>query len=161
MKEENKSIYINDNSLFSIYNNEHPDVEWVELDVLPNYYIGSNGAIYSTTRDKILKTQINCNHGYERICLRYDGKIRNLRVHRLVAMAFLEEPENPEATEVDHINHCRCDNRVENLRWVTRQENMRNLKSNYRKYQNRGRKSNTPPSFPVNTRQKISVRSHL
>jgi hypothetical protein len=159
MKEETKTIYINDNSLFSIYNNENPNIEWVELDVLPNYYIGSNGKIYSKTRDKILKTQINCNHGYERVCLRYDGIIRNLRVHRLVAMAFLDDPENPEATEVDHINHCRCDNRVENLRWVTRQENMLNLKSNYKKHQC-GRKPNNPPSFHANTRQKISVHLH-
>lgn len=45
-------------------------------------------------------------------------------VHRLVAEAFLEKPENK--TEIDHINRNKEDNRVENLRWVTREENMKN-----------------------------------
>lgn len=46
------------------------------------------------------------------------------RVHRLVAMAFIEREEGKDF--IDHINTIKDDNRVENLRWCTRSENMRN-----------------------------------
>jgi hypothetical protein len=45
--------------------------------------------------------------------------------HRLVAEKFLPNPLN--LPQVDHINRVRHDNRVENLRWVTRTENMQNI----------------------------------
>ena len=48
-------------------------------------------------------------------------------VHRIVAETFIEKPEGYGKVEVDHINHNRQDNRVENLRWVTHKENQANL----------------------------------
>ena len=45
--------------------------------------------------------------------------------HRLVAEKYLPNPENK--PQVDHINRVRHDNRVENLRWATRTENMSNI----------------------------------
>lgn len=45
-------------------------------------------------------------------------------VHRLVAQAFIENPDNK--SEVDHINRVKEDNRVENLRWATRNEQLEN-----------------------------------
>ena len=47
------------------------------------------------------------------------------RIHRLMALAFIPNPENKQ--EVDHINRIRHDNRVENLRWATRSENQSNI----------------------------------
>lgn len=126
---------MNSNSFFYKYCEENPNVDFIELDVCPSYWIGNNGVIYSKHVDRIMLTQTSCNHGYERVLIKFDGKLRNMRVHRLVAMAFLDDATDPKAIEVDHINHHRCDNRIENLRWVTRKENMRNLKSNYKKHQ--------------------------
>ena len=52
-------------------------------------------------------------------------------VHRIVAETFIDNPKG--YNEIDHINHNRLDNRVENLRWCTHKENMSNI-SKYTKY---------------------------
>ena len=51
------------------------------------------------------------------------------RIHRLVAMLFIPNPENKPL--VDHINRDRSDNRASNLRWVTYRENNLNRKDSY------------------------------
>ena len=62
--------------------------------------------------------------GYILLCLSKDGSIKRYRVHRLVAEAFVPNPDNK--PEIDHINTDRSDNRAENLRWATRKENANN-----------------------------------
>ena len=61
-------------------------------------------------------------HGYMTICLRNNGKPKTFRFHRLLAIAFIPNPENK--TDVDHINGIKHDNRLENLRWLTHKENL-------------------------------------
>lgn len=51
-------------------------------------------------------------------------------IHRLVAQAFIPNPKNK--PQVDHINRNKIDNRVENLRWVTKSENARNTEQHDR-----------------------------
>jgi hypothetical protein len=60
--------------------------------------------------------------GYTKFAL---GRKYQLFAHRLVADAFIPNPENKR--EVDHINRIRNDNRVENLRWATGFENHANV----------------------------------
>ena len=59
--------------------------------------------------------------GYLNVCLSKDGKVKPMRVHRLVAQAFIPNPNN--YPEVNHIDHSRTNNCVDNLEWCTRQYN--------------------------------------
>ena len=74
-------------------------------------------------KEKILKPYKN-KLGYLCINLCRDNKVKQMYVHRLVAIAFIPNPENKPC--IDHINTIPNDNRVENLRWVTYKENMNN-----------------------------------
>lgn len=65
--------------------------------------------------------------GYKRIVISLTGKLVNLKVHRLIAMAFLPNPKG--LPEVDHINRNRTDNRPCNLRWCDRKINEDNKDS--------------------------------
>jgi hypothetical protein len=62
-------------------------------------------------------------YGYVKRILSKKGKGYNFTEHRLVALAFIDNPEN-KAT-INHKNGIKTDNRVENLEWCTNQENMR------------------------------------
>jgi len=71
-------------------------------------------------KPKFVKFHIT-DKGYCRLGLYKDGVKKNHQVHRLVANSFIPNPENKE--QVNHINGIKCDNRLENLEWVTNLEN--------------------------------------
>lgn len=77
--------------------------------------------------DKLMKPSIN-HKGYEIIDLRNKGSRQGGFVHRLVGKAFIENPHNKE--QINHKNGVKTDNRVENLEWVTNQENMKHAYKN-------------------------------
>ena len=79
-----------------------------------------------TGKEKILKN-IENSKGYFQVGLVKFGKQKVFKVHRLVAEAFIPNPENKPC--IDHINTVKSDNRVENLRWVTYKENSNNEKT--------------------------------
>ncbi len=62
-------------------------------------------------------------NGYMYVTLRKDGKSKKKHIHRLVASAFIDNPNNFE--QVNHKNFNKQDNRVNNLEWVTRAQNRR------------------------------------
>lgn len=85
----------------------------------PNYRIYENGEIRND--DTMRKLKKGKTSGYYRVSLSKNKKVTNLLVHHLDAKAFIPNPNNLPC--VDHINNNRLDNRVSNLRWVTKKEN--------------------------------------
>ena len=60
--------------------------------------------------------------GYLTVTLSKDGKFKHYKIHRLVAEAYLDNPNN--YPDVHHINNIRTDNYLGNLRWMSHKENM-------------------------------------
>jgi hypothetical protein len=86
------------------------------------YQVNNVGQVKSLISNKILKPY-KSKDGYLRVYLYKNGKRKLFLIHRLVAEAFLSNPEN--LLEVDHINGDRADNRVANLQWISKIENNR------------------------------------
>lgn len=85
--------------------------------------VSKEGLVLNPNGPGVWRKGTVANNGY----LMVSFKHKSYLVHRLVAEAFIPNPENKEF--VDHINRDRLDNRVENLRWVTRSENNNNQSS--------------------------------
>ena len=97
---------------------------WKDIAGYENLYQVSNlGNVKTVKQNKILKQHISV-HGYLRCRMRKNNKTKKFVVHRLVAKAFIPNPENKPC--VDHIDTNKQNNNVKNLRWVTYSENMKN-----------------------------------
>jgi hypothetical protein len=93
-----------------------------DIEGFPNYKVSSSGQIYLARHDRLAK-QHRDHRGYMSVGVSADGTKKRFPVHRLVAEAFIPNPEGKPV--VNHKNGNPSDNRVENLEWVTQAENCR------------------------------------
>lgn len=103
---------------------------WKGIDETKGFIEVSNkGRARSWLRGKptILKTQADTN-GYHRIRVTINRLKMTFKVHREVAKAFIENPDN--LPQVNHIDGDKDNNSVSNLEWVTNRENARHAIAN-------------------------------
>ena len=90
-----------------------------------NYCVEEDGGVYSYYLNDYLKPQLT-NDGYKQVGLCINGKDKKMKIHRLVALTYIPNEDNK--PQVDHIDRSRSNNHYTNLRWVTKLENMQNVK---------------------------------
>lgn len=94
---------------------------WKDVEEYPDIYEVST---LGNVRNKItgrMQGKHDNGHGYQNVSLSRDGKYKMRYVHRLVAIAFIDNPDNK--PEVHHIDSDRSNNKLDNLQWVTTKEN--------------------------------------
>lgn len=108
---------------------------WRDISGFGKYEISNSGKVRSKARDIVdsrgrsvhrkekLLSQATCHKGYKFVVL-YDTDLRpkTMKVHRLVASTFLDNPLD--LPQVNHKDGNKTNNRVENLEWCTNQDNI-------------------------------------
>lgn len=91
------------------------DKEFKQIRANKNYWISSDGELYSEHANKIINASINRNLGklYKRVDIRVDRKPRHMMIHRLVYDTWVSPITRND--QINHINDDSLDNRVENL----------------------------------------------
>ncbi len=127
----NESIDISDSAMWQSVKDS---TIWRSIRQFREYFVSIKGDIVSTKSRRLLKQHLT-HTGYLRVYVSNDKISKTVLIHRLIAEVFIPNPNNYKI--VDHINEIKTDNRVENLRWCTYQQN-----SNF-VYEN-GRGTNKP-----------------
>lgn len=121
--------------------------EWKDIKGYEGLYQVSNlGRVRSIGygKERILSSSNICHYGYIKVNLYKEGKKNTFKVHRLVAQAFIPNPNN--LPEVNHKDENKLNNHVSNLEWCTTQYNI-----NYGTHNARMSKSKNKPILCVET----------
>ena len=84
-----------------------------------SYFVNENGEVWSSKRNKYLTKSFN--KGYAKVIIKINRVHHNKLIHRLVAEAFIPNPENK--PQVNHIDGNKSNNHVSNLEWCNQSEN--------------------------------------
>lgn len=96
--------------------------QWKDIkDFVGLYKISNLGKVLSIKRNIVLHPELSSN-GYLRVGLHKGGKVQNKSIHRLVAEAFIPNPENK--PQVNHIDGNKQNNTTSNIEWATSSENI-------------------------------------
>ena len=97
-------------------------------EVYEDYEVSTKGRVRSLGNDKTRKTRILKQHkapnGYLHTSLRKNGKSKQVTVHRVVAETWIPNDNPKVKTVVNHLDHNRQNNSVENLEWTTQKKNV-------------------------------------
>jgi hypothetical protein len=95
------------------------------------YKISIDGTIHTSKRQGTdgtsLKHNLNISTGYFCVDLFKEGKGKRFYVHRLIALHFIENPNNYPI--IDHIDRNKINNTIDNLRWCSYSTNSKNIRS--------------------------------
>ena len=98
------------------------DRTWLKIEGFDNYSVSNDGQVRNDLNNHIKEQRLN-RYGYPIVSIYQDGHAYTWPVHRLVAKAFIDNPENKE--QVNHKDGNKTNNNVDNLEWATRSENMK------------------------------------
>lgn len=115
-------------------------MEYKYIEGFPDYRIYKDGRVYSEKTNRFLKQHIIRSYYY--VSLTKNHVTKTCRVHRLVAKAFIPNPEN--LPEVNHKDENKLNNHVDNLEWCTNYYNQ-----NYGTHQLRVAISNGKPVLKI------------
>lgn len=129
----------NTNNVIQKNLNENNQEIWRDIKGYEGYYQVSNlGNVKTLHANKGHSTKLMTlaphPRGYKQVLLCKDGRSKSLLVHRLVAAAFIPNPNN--YNEVNHIDENKCNNNADNLEWVSHGDNCRYGTRNARISQN-------------------------
>lgn len=94
-------------------------IEWKQIENFPNYSISNTGIVMNTKKNK--QMTIYTRKGYSIVKLSINNKAKEMKVHRLVANAFIPNPNNFPC--VNHKDENKSNNNIDNLEWCTYEYN--------------------------------------
>ena len=125
---------------------EHLEGElWKPIDSRGKYYISNQGRVksYQLRQAKLLNPYSN-QKGYLRVDIKTDSR-RTYLVHQLVALAFIPNDNPIEKDTIDHIDLDKTNNRADNLRWLSRADNVRAYQEQKKQREQNNDTDNTQP----------------
>lgn len=124
------SSFVYGNDIFTP--DEYMGERWAYIDGLPGYMVSDKGRVWSESSQTFIKVKPMDKHGHMGVCLCVNGKRYYEYIHRLMAKAFIPNPNNYPV--VRHLDDDPSNNDLYNLAWGTQKDNARDCMENGNSY---------------------------